>query len=238
MEYVDGRTLREVLECEDLAIPQALAIIEQLAAAVDYAGGRKVVHRDLKPSNVLVTPDGRCKVADFGIAKLVGRANESGFTTQAGSVLGTVAYLSPEQAAGTARIDRRSDVYGLAVMAYEMLVGRVPFPVAADDPYRTLNAHLQAPVPRPEELRASFPRAVAAVLLAGLAKKPRQRPRRAARFWHALEAASDEAWPKWRERSSIVGLVHPAPAVTERPVRTRGGEQASGATTRSTHNQS
>src|SRR5438105_12794168 len=123
MELVPGRTVRELLRDEGPLSPaQAIAIAGAVADALDYAHRAGIVHRDVKPANILVTEDGRVKVADFGIAKAASDAD----LTQAGTMLGTAKYLPPEQVEGRTQ-DRRSDVYGLGVVLYEMLCGRPPF---------------------------------------------------------------------------------------------------------------
>src|SRR5688572_73527 len=126
MPVVDGETLRDRLLREgQLSTDEALGLVRGIAAALDYAHRQNVVHRDIKPENVMLQ-DGEAVVMDFGIGKAVSFA--AGDTlTQTGMVVGTPAYLSPEQAAGEPRIDGRSDQYSLACMLFEMLSGRKPF---------------------------------------------------------------------------------------------------------------
>ena len=123
MEYVDGRNLEDVLAS---GVPQRsgtlLTILRQSAAALDYAHGKGIIHRDIKPSNIMLCNDGVVKIADFGVAKLIASTS----MTQAGLVLGTPSYMSPEQAQGHA-VDGRSDQFSLAVIAYRMLTGDLPF---------------------------------------------------------------------------------------------------------------
>jgi serine/threonine protein kinase len=123
MEFVAGRTLEEVLAS---GIPQhsgtLFSILHQAAVALDYAHTKKIVHRDIKPSNIMISPDGTVKIADFGVAKLA----DSTSMTQAGFVLGTPSYMSPEQAQGRA-IDGNSDQFSLAVVAFRMMTGKLPF---------------------------------------------------------------------------------------------------------------
>jgi serine/threonine-protein kinase len=134
MEYVEGETLRERLSTTRLTIPTALEIAMQVAAALGAAHAAGIVHRDLKPENVMVRPDGLVKVLDFGLAKLApagadvasAAATRTGLKTEAGVVVGTATYMSPEQARGQ-EVDARSDIWSLGVLLYEMVAGRSPF---------------------------------------------------------------------------------------------------------------
>ena len=136
MEHVDGDTLRQRLATSQMAIRSALDIAIQIASALATAHAAGVVHRDLKPENVMMRRDGLVKVVDFGLAKLVadppqrGDATLTGFNTQAGVILGTVAYMSPEQARGQ-EVDARTDIWTLGVILFEMITGRHPFAAAS-----------------------------------------------------------------------------------------------------------
>src|SRR5260370_1797565 len=124
MECVEGRALNELVASESdgkMPLPQALHLLQQIALALDYAHSQGIVHRDIKPANIIVTHDGRAKIADFGIAKL-----SLAEVTLAGQVLGTPAYMSPEQINGKP-IDGRSDLFSLGVIAYWLLTGEKPF---------------------------------------------------------------------------------------------------------------
>src|SRR5438270_2396396 len=182
MELVAGRTLRQVLHDEDpLPIPKAVAIAAAVADALHYAHQAGIVHRDVKPGNILVGDDGRVKVADFGIAK----AATDGDLTDAGTLLGTAKYLAPEQLDGRPQ-DRRSDVYGLGVVLYEMLSGRPPFTGETDMAVAFQHAHAEPT--RVRELRPDVSRQLEGVVLKAMAKAPEQRFATAADLRHALLA--------------------------------------------------
>ena len=167
LEYIEGSTLADLMDAglDDERIPD---LLDQIAGGLDYAHARGVIHRDIKPGNVLMTEDGRAVLADFGLAWLL----EGAHLTQAGGVIGTPEYMSPEQAAGEP-IDHRSDVYALGVVLYEMLVGERPF--IAETPIGVLLQHLQQPAPSILSVRPDLPKAVGNVLDRALAKDPAER---------------------------------------------------------------
>jgi serine/threonine protein kinase len=124
MEYLKGEPLNEILQKGGLSLEQAVDIVIQVAQALDYAHKEGIVHRDIKPSNIILTPDHKVKLTDFGIARI--EDSTAGYQTQAGEILGTPIYMSPEQVTGK-KADGRSDLYSLGVLFYEMIVGRRPF---------------------------------------------------------------------------------------------------------------
>jgi beta-lactam-binding protein with PASTA domain/tRNA A-37 threonylcarbamoyl transferase component Bud32 len=170
MEYVDGRTLTSIIHSEGpLLADRAAAIGADVAAALGFAHRQGVVHRDVKPGNVLIDGSAHVRVTDFGIARA---ANTEENLTQAGAVMGTATYFSPEQAQGH-RVDGRSDVYSLGVVLYEMVTGRAPF--AGDNPVSIAYKHVREEPPTPRSVNPSVPSAFEAIVLQAMAKDPAQR---------------------------------------------------------------
>ncbi|MBV8160218.1 MAG: serine/threonine protein kinase [Acidimicrobiia bacterium] len=180
MELVVGRTLRTMLRDEGpLPVAKAVAVAAAVADALHYAHQAGIVHRDVKPANVLIGLDGRVKVTDFGIAK----AADERDLTETGALLGTAKYLAPEHVAGQPQ-DRRSDVYGLGVVLYEMLSGRPPFTGDTDMAIAFQHAHAEPPKLRP--LRPDVSRRLEGIVLKAMAKAPEQRYATAADLRTAL----------------------------------------------------
>jgi serine/threonine protein kinase len=176
MKHVDGRPLDSILrETGALPVPTVQAILGQVAGAVGYAHRHGVVHRDIKPGNILIDDEGWCVVTDFGIAKV---AESEGLTTS-GMMVGTPAYMSPEQCLSN-NISGASDQYALGVVAYEMLTGRLPFP--GTSMMSVMYAHVHVPVPAIEELRTECPPELAGAVMRMLAKEPGER-------WPSIEEA-------------------------------------------------
>src|SRR5438876_7648227 len=168
MEYLEGRTLKElILTRGPTPVPVAIDYARQILAALSFAHRNGIVHRDIKPHNVVVDPDGRLKVTDFGIA----RSGPSQMT-EAGSIIGTAQYLSPEQARGTT-VDQRSDLYSVGVVLYEMLTGTVPF--TGDTPLEIAMKHISATPEPPSAKRPDVPRDLDLVVVRALAKNPEDR---------------------------------------------------------------
>ena len=169
MEYVNGRTLAEVLRADGKLAPvQAATLSSEVAAALGFAHRNGVVHRDVKPGNILVTSHGDVKVADFGIARVANAGTDAGLT-QAGSVMGTATYFSPEQAQG-ATPDPRSDLYSLGIVMYEMVGGRPPF--QGDNPVSIAYKQVHEAPPRLRDLTPDVPVAYEAIVTKLLAKNP------------------------------------------------------------------
>ena len=126
MEFVDGVNVRQLLDTGKLVPAEALAIVPQICEALQYAHDHGVVHRDIKPENLLIDKEGRVKIADFGIAKLVGRDAKDRTLTGAGQIVGTPQYMAPEQIEHPLQVDHRADIYSLGVVFYQMLTGELP----------------------------------------------------------------------------------------------------------------
>jgi tRNA A-37 threonylcarbamoyl transferase component Bud32 len=180
MEYVEGKTLDRLISRdggERMPVPQCLEIAIQVAEALEYAHRQGVIHRDIKPANILVTPGGQAKIADFGVAKLVGTQY-----TQAGAVVGTPAFMSPEQLTG-ATVDARCDLFSFGVVLYWMLTGEKPFSgdTITAITYKVVHT---SPLP-PKQLNPALPAEYDTVLLKCLAKDA------AARYQNARELITD-----------------------------------------------
>ncbi|HJU98729.1 MAG TPA: Stk1 family PASTA domain-containing Ser/Thr kinase [Jiangellaceae bacterium] len=183
MEYIEGRTLRQVLRDRGrLAPDRALDVIEPVLAALGAAHAAGIVHRDVKPENVLVADDGRVKVADFGLA----RALRDASTVTRGLLLGTVNYISPEQALGEVATPR-SDVYSAGVMLYEMLTGSAPHTGPTD--FVVVRSHIDNDVPAPSSVEPGVPGVVDDLVRRATARDPTQRFTDAADFHHAVQGA-------------------------------------------------
>ncbi len=181
-EFVEGGTLADQVG-SPLPLDYVVRMLAPIAAALDYAHARGVMHRDVKPSNVLLARDGTPVLSDFGLAKLAGPAPG---LTQSGTFMGTYEYLAPEYAGG-AEPSPAGDQYGLALTAYELLVGRRPFVGAT--PLALIFAQQNAPPPPPSQFEVSLPPQAEAALMRGLAKSPAERYPNCSAFVRALEAA-------------------------------------------------
>jgi serine/threonine-protein kinase len=185
MEYVDGRTLRDLLREDRRLLPErALEITDGVLRALDYSHRNGIVHRDIKPGNVMLTRDGKVKVMDFGIARAVSDAQAT--MTQTAQVIGTAQYLSPEQARGE-RVDARSDLYSTGCLLYELLTGRPPF--LGDSPVAIAYQHVREnPVP-PSRVDPEVPQWADAIVLRAMAKDPRDRYQSAAEMRQDIQRA-------------------------------------------------
>ena len=196
MEYLQGRAVQNLLK-QNVAIPLEVTgpILLQICEALEAAHGKGIVHRDLKPDNVyLISMKGKknfVKVVDFGIARVTDEAGDSTGKTQTGMVMGTPAYMSPEQGSGqTNKIDGRSDVYSLGCMMYQMATGRLPFP--GSNFGEVLIGHLQQRPPPLRELKPETPEAYQAIVLKCLEKKQEDRFQSMEELKLALEACMDQ----------------------------------------------
>jgi beta-lactam-binding protein with PASTA domain/tRNA A-37 threonylcarbamoyl transferase component Bud32 len=217
MEYLDGRSLKELIVARGPApVNVAIEYARQILAAIRFAHRHGIVHRDIKPHNVLVDAEGRLKVTDFGIA----RAGTSQMT-EAGSIIGTAQYLSPEQAKG-APVDQTSDLYSVGVVLYELLTGVVPF--SGDTPVEIAMKHLSAVPEPPSALRAEVPRELDMVVTRALAKDPADRYQSAEEMDADLARVARGATvsPATEEAATMIISRPPSTAVTAiTPPRTR-----------------
>ena len=205
MEYVEGRTLKDIIREKGTAPPEAaIDITLQILRAARYAHQRGIVHRDIKPHNVLIDQEGRVRVADFGIA----RAGTSDMT-ETGSIMGTAQYISPEQAQGRP-VDARSDLYSIGVVLYELLTGRVPFD--AESPVTVALMQVNEPPIPPMEIKPDIPPALDAIVMRALEKDPARRFADADEFIAALESA----------RQAPQQVIAPLPVVEEVVEEERG----------------
>jgi serine/threonine protein kinase len=204
MEFVDGETLENILLADTPIDKQLiLRLLKQAAEALDYAHERGIVHRDVKPANIMVRKDGVAKIADFGIARM-----QSHSLTQAGQILGTPNYMSPEQISGKP-VDGRADQYSLAVMLYEVLTGEKPF-VADSLPTLLFRVVSEAPQPVPR-LNPTLSTDIDDVLQRALAKSPDDRFPTCTEFLRTLERACQSA-PGWTTQVRGGGLAQPTHA--------------------------
>ncbi len=188
MEYVEGRSLRELLQQGPLDVPKALDFTLQALDALAYAHAVEVSHRDIKPENILITPEGQLKLTDFGLAKIWSGVS----LTQTTPPLGSLRYLSPEQVHASSSVDGRTDLYSLGVVLYEMVTGRPPF--TDDKPFELMKAHAETPPRPPVELR-DIPGELNGAILGALQKDPAERYGSAQEFRRALERVPLESAP-------------------------------------------
>ena len=172
MRYMPGGSLADRIDRRGANLPDTLAVIDRIAAALDYAHTQGIVHRDVKPDNILFDAADAAYLTDFGVARIMSLAGGQSLTGT-GLAIGTVDYMSPEQALGRPNLDGRSDVYSLGVVLFEMLAGDVPY--KADSALQRAMQHVNAPIPSIRQRRPDLPPATQTVIEQALAKEPRDR---------------------------------------------------------------
>ncbi len=223
MRYLDAGTLKDKMEAgSPLPLSEIDRLFSQLADALSYAHSQGVIHRDLKPANALIDSRGNLFLTDFGIAKILESASPR--LTQTDAIMGTPAYISPEQAQAQ-KVDQRSDIYSLGIILYEMVIGQVPY--TADTPLAVILKHVTHPLPLPSSVKTDIPEAIEQVLLKALAKNPDDRFATVAEFastWKRALVLKDT--PSGR----LDALTAPAPATVTPQIAFPIGTQSTPAT--------
>ncbi len=189
MEFVEGQTLDKIIQ-ERGALPseEAVRIAKQVLDALAFMHSKGVIHRDLKPGNIIITPEGRVKVTDFGIAKATTEQSH----TRAGTRLGTLWYMSPEQVKGKP-VDARSDLYAMGVTLFQMVTGKLPFFGNSD--FEIMKAHTETPPPNPKKIKKDVPKPLSGIILKLLEKDPEKRFQTADEVLKALESQTERPKP-------------------------------------------
>lgn len=185
MRWLRGGSLSELLRGQGVSLDRAADLFKQIAQGLGYAHSKGIIHRDLKPSNIMLDDAGNAYLTDFGLAKL---AEGSGEITKSGTIVGTPAYMSPEQLRGEP-LDHRSDIYSLGVILYNMVVGRLPFDTTTSDLVSIIYQHLEKPPTPPREINPDIPADVEAVIMRALQKNREERFSTATDMARALNLA-------------------------------------------------
>lgn len=211
MELIEGHTLRDYLnERGRFEIKDAINYLTPILSALSAAHDLGIVHRDIKPENILISKEGRIKIADFGLAR--GELIGSTMTIESSVVLGSVSYLSPEQVQrGVA--DSRSDVYAVGIVAFEMLTGEKPF--LGDSPIQIAYMHVNQEIPSLRSKRKEVPQALNDLIMKATNRDPDQRPRNAGEFLKSLESIQNEIDPKSNQMKLALDL--PVEPIKEKP---------------------
>src|SRR3954468_12987058 len=218
MEFVEGRTLRDIVKSEGrLPVRRAMEVVADVCAALDFSHRNGIIHRDVKPANVMITPQGAVKVMDFGIARAV--ADNSATVTQTANVIGTAQYLSPEQARGE-QVDARSDVYSTGCLLYELVTGVPPF--QGDSPVAVAYQHVRENPVMPSARNPEVPRALDSIVMKALAKNQLNRYQSAGDMRQDIERAlanqpvSTESVMTDAERTQFIARTPPPPVALRR----------------------
>jgi serine/threonine-protein kinase len=215
MEMVEGNTLREYLEeSGKFGIAQTLQYLTAILGALAAAHKLGIIHRDIKPENILISHDGRIKIADFGLAH--GALIGSTLTAESSVVLGSVSYLSPEQVQRGIS-DSRSDVYSTGILAYELLVGEKPF--SGDSPIQIAYMHVNNRVPRVSQSRSDIPKELDELIFSATSSNPDERPRDAGIFLAAIQDIARSLDPKRNQLSLELDI--PMQKISEKPSRSK-----------------
>src|SRR3954447_1465691 len=229
MEYVHGRTLRDIVKSEGrLPVRRAMEIVAEVCSALDFSHRNGIIHRDVKPANVMITPQGAVKVMDFGIARAV--ADNAATVTQTANVIGTAQYLSPEQARGES-VDARSDVYSTGCLLYELITGVPPF--QGDSPVAVAYQHVRENPVVPSARNPELPRVLDSIVMKSLAKNQQNRYQSTGEMEEDLQRAlanqpvRAEAVMTDAERTQFIARTPPPPVALRRTDYTEPDEDDS-----------
>ena len=200
MKFIEGETLKSVLDRQWPAKEQILSIVQSVGKALTYAHAQGVLHRDVKPSNILITESGNVYLADFGLARMA----EAGPSTLSGDqLLGTPQYISPEQARGAQDLDNGTDIYSFGIVLYQLAVGRVPY--NSDTPFSIIHDHIYTPLPLPRSINDKIPADLERVLLKALAKDRSDRFASVQELVGAFDKAARGISP-WDEQDVVAAI--------------------------------
>ncbi|WP_160163248.1 serine/threonine-protein kinase, partial [Nitrolancea hollandica] len=225
MDLVEGESLRDRLarlhaQGISFQTDTIISIVQQIGGALSYAHRLGYIHRDVKPGNILLAKDGRAYLSDFGVVKIIGDSP----MTVAGAIVGTPEYMSPEQSSGDEPVTPLSDLYSLAVVTYELMVGRVPF--QAPTPVAVMRMQMTEPPPPPSTLQPWFPPEIEAVLMRALVKNPEDRYESVDTFVDSLvDAAQSRSHPSTLHPAGETTLPASTPVTPARASANAGPEQ-------------
>ena len=194
MEFLEGISLSEIIQDRRLEAKEVIEFGTQIAETLDYAHRKGVIHRDIKPSNIVVQPDGQIKITDFGIARI--EDSSATLQTQAGAIMGTPAYMSPEQVLGHS-VDGRADLFSLGVILYELSTGRRPFGGDGKNLATVFNEIIQMTPPEPASAKSNtlIPKKLSSLIMKTLEKEPAKRPQTGRELQEALKYCLNEGKP-------------------------------------------